>query len=97
MRFKKTDHRVYDFIMEADRERGVTMWEIMEELVILGPKVRNSLDRLEDENLIEARWESGEWGNDSGASGKRYYRLTCESPQTLAARLHEQTSNCHHE
>lgn len=96
----RTDHKVHDQIMKADRARGFTMWEVAQAIRVTVLLVEKSVDYLVGAKLIESRWCNERWPNgdraiklpESPKIGGRYYRITCKSKQTLGAHLRETIS-----
>lgn len=56
--------------------RDIYGWEIKKQTHRSGPTVYSVMDRLEDADLIQGRWEQ-QTGQDKGPR-RRYYRLTDE-------------------
>ncbi len=96
-RFHRIDYHVHDILMEADRQRGMTPYELAKAARISFVLLFGPIDRLQDGGFIEMRWQGERWPNgdapnDEGLTslpGERHslYRITSRAKQTLVARI----------
>lgn len=98
---KTVDYHVHDALLSAQRQRGLTAWEIAQSEGLMVTQVAYSLERLRHAGYVEFKWHGQKWVSEGGSrslvrrpgsSSKpnptpRYYRSTAVTRQTLEARI----------